>query len=305
MSNSQNKQADRDPASSSTSSAPPFDPQLLKRMMMSQDMTVLDSFGKQAGLLKLFGNVDPELGIDSTSIGDRIRKFGDGNIRLEEKEVFIAIREKRERKLAKQARHANSSDRRRHDESDNHSDYLSNFVIDVVDRSQNHTEFEVIRDGGEVKNVLGCEIVVGDIIKLKAYDIEKFRKQEEEEEKQRRKEKNKNDDNDDDDDEKEAESGMSRWRMQQRLHRRCIVIPADCLVLEGSVQMDASELTGESDCPVCTPNRNPFLVGGAKIVEGACLALVCVVGEPSNLGEILQIFIDVRLGESESGCRCC
>uniref|UniRef100_A0A0R0KRJ2 Calcium-transporting ATPase n=1 Tax=Glycine max TaxID=3847 RepID=A0A0R0KRJ2_SOYBN len=66
-------------------------------------------------------------------------------------------------------------------------------------------------------------------------------------------------------------------------------IPADGLFLSGhSLQVDESSMTGESDHVEIEPSNSPFLLSGAKVVDGFAQMLVTSVGTNTAWGEMMS-----------------
>lgn len=66
-------------------------------------------------------------------------------------------------------------------------------------------------------------------------------------------------------------------------------IPADGVFLTGhSLQVDESSMTGESDHVEIEPVKNPFLLSGAKVVDGYAQMLVTSVGTNTAWGEMMS-----------------
>ncbi|RWR87964.1 putative calcium-transporting ATPase 13, plasma membrane-type [Cinnamomum micranthum f. kanehirae] len=66
-------------------------------------------------------------------------------------------------------------------------------------------------------------------------------------------------------------------------------IPADGLFLSGhSLQVDESSMTGESDHVNVDANRYPFLISGAKVVDGYATMIVTSVGIKTMWGEMMS-----------------
>ncbi|VVA13886.1 PREDICTED: calcium-transporting ATPase [Prunus dulcis] len=66
-------------------------------------------------------------------------------------------------------------------------------------------------------------------------------------------------------------------------------IPADGLFLDGrSLQVDESSMTGESDHVEVDSAKNPFLLSGAKVVDGYAQMLVTSVGMNTAWGEMMS-----------------
>lgn len=66
-------------------------------------------------------------------------------------------------------------------------------------------------------------------------------------------------------------------------------IPADGLLLAGhSLQVDESSMTGESDHIEINRDVHPFLVSGAKVVDGYGIMLVISVGMNTSWGELMS-----------------
>lgn len=66
-------------------------------------------------------------------------------------------------------------------------------------------------------------------------------------------------------------------------------IPADGLFLAGhSLQVDESSMTGESDHVEIEPLRTPFLLSGAKVVDGYAQMLVTAVGTNTAWGQMMS-----------------
>ncbi|KAJ8632820.1 hypothetical protein MRB53_026156 [Persea americana] len=66
-------------------------------------------------------------------------------------------------------------------------------------------------------------------------------------------------------------------------------IPADGLFLSGhSLQVDESSMTGESDHVHVDGNRYPFLISGAKVVDGYATMIVTSVGMKTMWGEMMS-----------------
>ncbi|XXG76749.1 hypothetical protein AAC387_Pa08g1039 [Persea americana] len=66
-------------------------------------------------------------------------------------------------------------------------------------------------------------------------------------------------------------------------------IPADGLFLSGhSLQVDESSMTGESDHVNTSADKNPFLISGAKVVDGYGTMLVTSVGTNTMWGEMMS-----------------
>jgi Ca2+ transporting ATPase len=61
------------------------------------------------------------------------------------------------------------------------------------------------------------------------------------------------------------------------------VISVDSILLTGSIEVDESSLTGESE-KVKKDIQNPFLISGGMVTDGECLAIVCAVGTNSSIG---------------------
>ncbi|KAJ8632828.1 hypothetical protein MRB53_026164 [Persea americana] len=70
-------------------------------------------------------------------------------------------------------------------------------------------------------------------------------------------------------------------------------IPADGLFLSGhSLQADESSMTGESDPVNTNADNNPFLISGAKVVDGYGTMLVTSVGMNTMWGEMMSSIND-------------
>ncbi|RWR87966.1 putative calcium-transporting ATPase 13, plasma membrane-type [Cinnamomum micranthum f. kanehirae] len=70
-------------------------------------------------------------------------------------------------------------------------------------------------------------------------------------------------------------------------------IPADGLFLSGhSLQVDESSMTGESDHVNTSADKNPFLISGAKAVDGYGTMLVTSVGMNTMWGEMMSSISD-------------
>lgn len=66
-------------------------------------------------------------------------------------------------------------------------------------------------------------------------------------------------------------------------------IPADGVFLSGySLQVDESSMTGESDHVEIEPLRAPFLLSGAKVVDGYAQMLVTSVGKNTSWGQMMS-----------------
>lgn len=63
------------------------------------------------------------------------------------------------------------------------------------------------------------------------------------------------------------------------------IICADCIILEGGLEVDQSSLTGESDKIKKNSIKNPFLISGSMVTDGECEAIICAVGTNSTLGK--------------------
>jgi P-type Ca2+ transporter type 2B len=63
------------------------------------------------------------------------------------------------------------------------------------------------------------------------------------------------------------------------------IICADCIILEGGIEVDQSSLTGESDKIKKSSSKNPFLISGSMVTDGGCEAIICAVGVNSTLGK--------------------
>ncbi|KAL9273454.1 putative calcium-transporting ATPase 13, plasma membrane-type [Drosera capensis] len=66
-------------------------------------------------------------------------------------------------------------------------------------------------------------------------------------------------------------------------------VPADGLLVEGhSLQVDESSMTGESDHVEIDSTHNPFLISGAKVVDGYGRMIVTAVGMNTSWGELMS-----------------
>ena len=70
------------------------------------------------------------------------------------------------------------------------------------------------------------------------------------------------------------------------------ILPVDGLMVAGSeVLVDESNITGETKeihktVPTIYENGNPFMISGAKIIDGDGIMVVCAVGESTQLGKL-------------------
>jgi len=70
------------------------------------------------------------------------------------------------------------------------------------------------------------------------------------------------------------------------------ILPVDGLMVHGSeVLVDESNITGETKeihktVPTSYENGNPFMISGAKIIDGDGIMVVCAVGESTQLGQL-------------------
>lgn len=298
-------------------------------------------------------------GISSATIGDRIAKFGSGDMKIRDHPRFAEALTDKHSNLISDLSFMEDPYMTEDDKRDSCDYFFSGRGLRFVDHIQNRMLYDVIRDGEKIK-LYGSQLVFGDILILEANqsrnvwleEFEKKIKQEEENEKKdtcsQTKRKNNKDDDDDDNNEKtnnnhepvhennsndpvkkekpgvvasddvpktkkdEEQERKERHRQMQQRRRLSTAhetrIPADCLVLEGSVDQDCVDLTGENLVYGCTRQRTPHLIAGARIISGKCHALVVGVGHNSNLEIFHFLFLD-RQGESSfkkcRHCACC
>lgn len=302
----------------------------VREMMMSFSDASLQRFGGVDGFLRRLDVQDIARGISSTSIGQRIEKFGDGDLKFRQNPKIAAAL------FEYYSTHPDGEPASWIVGSGDDENFKDHFRR-MADQFQNECEYEVIRDG-TIRRVLGCQLVVGDIIKLSDAQLlcpedivendvlSRSTKKHQQETKPSIANNNDNcnhhnrnrDDNDDHqtDDDEHAKNARIEQRRQneerERLRRRSrraqpTFIPADCLVLEGRIVQDHSALTGEVTNDASTPTRHPQLLCGAKIVDGESFALVVLVGKSTVFGSYLFDDIVDRVNSSRQtkfGCRC-
>ncbi len=68
------------------------------------------------------------------------------------------------------------------------------------------------------------------------------------------------------------------------------IVPADCVILSGSLMVDQGDITGEIEWAKKSPAlgeavhpEDPFVVSGSKIMRGTGEAVVCAVGQYSQV----------------------
>ena len=69
-------------------------------------------------------------------------------------------------------------------------------------------------------------------------------------------------------------------------------VPVDAEIIEGSIEVDESLLTGESDNIFKTTSDK--VMSGSNVVSGSCLVRAIAVGEDSYINSLLKVLKNLK-----------